>query len=441
MKGRILYIAYQAPPHGGARGLRIANIIKYLSEFGWKLDVLTINPSPSFAFYDAELIAKIPPSVNVFRTLSGILRRFYRDIIRDAKDVSQEPGKVRALGIQKRTSAQLARGLIKIANLVIPDIIAEWYPFALFQGIKLVRRNNYDLIISSAWPYTSHLVGYTIKKMSGLPWITEYGDPWAFNVVEGKSKVRFWLEHKMESRVLKSATAVVVTTDETKDNYLENYPFLSEDRVYVMSAGVEYNDFENLVPQKSEKFRLLFTGRMYQIADINPLFNALTSMANESEEIKNNLEVLFVGDISNKYRELIEAYNLKDMVFLQDFVPLKEALSLTIGADILLFLGNKGGLQVPSRLFYYLAAEKPILFIKGDEKDPALRFLSSLNRGFIVGNETEEIQSAIIRLYDLYQANRLEEFFDLSPIPDISWQNRVKILDKACESTMELNKV
>jgi glycosyltransferase involved in cell wall biosynthesis len=280
------------------------------------------------------------------------------------------------------------------------------------------------------------LVGYALSRFYGIPLILEYGDPWAFNVVERRSWLRFWLERTMESRVLKSAGAVVVTTEETKENYLKNYPFLDEDEVYVMPAGVDYSDYENLVPQKSEKFRILFTGRMYQIADINPLLEALTRIAGADDEIRNNLEVLFVGDIDQEHRDLLKAYDLGKMVLLHDFVPLREALSLSLGADVLLFLGNKGGLQVPSRLFSYLAAGRPILCIKGDDKDPALRFLRGGNRGLIVGNKVEEIRPAIIELYKLYESRRLEEAFDLSPLPELFWQNRVRILDVACESAM-----
>jgi len=140
-----------------------------------------------------------------------------------------------------------------------------------------------------------------------------------------------------------------------------------------------------------------------------------------------------VGDIAEEYKTLIRNSGLGKMVLVKSFVPLSEALSLSAGADVLLLLGNKGGLQVPSRLFSYLAARRPILCIKGDDRDPAAKILHGLNRGLIVENEVEAIHTAIIRLFDLWRSQRLEEAFDLSAIPEISWQNRIKILDIACE--------
>jgi hypothetical protein len=87
--------------------------------------------------------------------------------------------------------------------------------------------------------------------------------------------------------------------------------------------------------------------------------------------------------------------------------------SLLIGADVLLFLGPHGELQVPGKLFEYIAAQRPILCIKGDERDPSLRILQSLNRGVIVDNEKENIFSGVIRLYNLYRKQELEKIFDL----------------------------
>src|SRR5512136_2111203 len=99
MKGRILYIAYQTPPHGGARGIRIANIIRYLSEFGWQLDVVTVVLPPSFAFYDHGLTAKLPSSAGIFRTSPGLFRRFYRDRVETVGDASQSSHDTKPSGL------------------------------------------------------------------------------------------------------------------------------------------------------------------------------------------------------------------------------------------------------------------------------------------------------------------------------------------------------
>jgi glycosyltransferase involved in cell wall biosynthesis len=433
-KGRILYVSYQTPPHGGARGIRILHIIKYLSDFGWKLDVLTISPSINSSFYDPGLVNKLPSSATLFRTYPGVFRKLYQNRIRirATSEESETDGIIE--DIKKQISGLAMESIEKISGVAIPDIMIEWCPFALLRGIKLVRQNKYDVLISSAFPYTSHLIAFTIKKISNLPWIVEYSDPWVFEPSRKQAGIRFRLEYALEKRVLKSADVLVITTEETKRNYLKNYPFLNQEKVVVMPAGADYDDFSNLMPAKSNRFRILYTGRMYKVQDIKPFLVAIKKLVMEDAESKRNMEVLFVGNIERKYKDLIEEEGLEDIISVRDFVPLKEALSLTIGADIFLFLGNKGGLQVPSRLFYYLAAGRPILYIKGDDKDPSLRFLTSLNRGHIVGNNPEEISSAIITLYNLYKKYQLEEAFDLSPLPEISWENRIKILDEICKT-------
>jgi hypothetical protein len=103
-----------------------------------------------------------------------------------------------------------------------------------------------------------------------------------------------------------------------------------------------------------------------------------------------------------------------------------------MGSDILLLFGGEGEIQVASKIFEYIAARRPILCVKGSEKDPTLKLLQGLNRGIIVDNKKENIYSEIIGLYNLYQKQELEGTFDLRARLDCSWENRVRVLDKIC---------
>ena len=58
----------------------------------------------------------------------------------------------------------------------------------------------------------------------------------------------------------------------------------------------------------------------------------------------------------------------------------------------LVLLGSSEALQVPGKLFEYLTAPRPSVFIKRDEKDRSLEFLEGLNRGIILNNSTEWTQ-------------------------------------------------
>lgn len=429
MKGKILFIGHAVPPMVSARGISNLYHIKYLSEFGWELDVLTISPSPNSPQFDKSSIGMLPTSARIFRTYPG-LHKIYHNIIKPRNNISKSKGKA----IIKKGSLSILKGKVLkiISNIMIPDAIIFWYPFAVLQGLKLINKFKYDVLISSGPPFTSYLIGYTLKRIGILHWIMVCGDPWVFKFTYKHKGVRFWIDHKLEEIFLKSADAITVTTNETKENYLKNYPFLIDSKITVIPNGVDYEDFDNDSIEKSEKFRILYTGTIYKNQQIKPFLDAL-KLIYDKEELKEQIEVVFVGNIDDEYIELIANMGLKEKIRVKGFISPKKIPSLIMGADLLLFFGAMGGLQVAGKVFYYIAAKRPILCIKGGERDPSLKILQGLNRGVIVDNEKDKIYSEIIGLYNLYRKQELDKTYDLREIPDFSWENRVKILDEISE--------
>ena len=427
-KGKILFIGHTIPPLVSARGLSNLYHVKYLSEFSWGLDVLTISPSPNSPQFDKSSIEMLPPSARIFRTYPG-LHKIYYNIIKSKGNISKSKGKT----ISKKRSLTISKSILKvISNLMIPDAVIFWYPFAVLQGLKLINKYKYDILISSGPPFTPHLIGYTLKKIGNLHWIMVCGDPWVFKFTYKHKGIRFWIDHKLEELFLKSTDAITVTNNKTKENYLKNYPFLIDSKINVIPNGVDYEEFDNVLVEKSEKFRILYTGTIYKNQRLEPFLNALKCIY-EKEELKEQVEVVFVGNIDDEYIELIANMGLKERISVKGFISPKKIPSLIMGADILLYFGAMGGLQLAGKLFYYIAARRPILCIKGDERDPVLKILQGLNRGVIVDNKKENIYSEIIRLYNFYQKQELDKIFDLREIPDFSWRSRVKTLDKICE--------
>lgn len=435
-KGRILFIALAFPPLLGARSISNFYHTWYLDEFGWKLDVLTISPSSKYPMFDKSLIGMIPTSARIFRTYPG-MHKIYHNIIKSNSDSGSSDGAInsgtRSNKKFKKYYLDISKKILNfISELIIPDPTIFWYPFAILRGLKLINKNKYDVLISSGPPFTTHLIGYTLKKIGILHWIIDYGDPWVFEPTYKHNNIRFWIERKLEESFLKSADAITVTAEETKENYLKNYPFLIDSKVNVIPNGVDYEDFNNVLVEKSKKFRILYTGTIYKNQHIEPFLDALKRIY-EKEELKEQVEVVFVGNLDDECLELIADKGLKERISFKGFISPKKIPSLIMGADILLYFGAMGGLQLAGKVFYYIAARRPILCIKGDERDPSLKILQGLNRGVIVDNEKEKIYSEIIGLYNLYQEQELDKIFNLREIPDFSWENRVKIVDKICE--------
>jgi hypothetical protein len=100
-------------------------------------------------------------------------------------------------------------------------------PWGYHTGRRLLKEINYDVIISSGYPFSSHLLGYLLKKRSGAKWIADYGDPWSFSPdTKLLPMKRREFDRRMERHILESCDKVIVTTMDTKDGFLANFEFL-----------------------------------------------------------------------------------------------------------------------------------------------------------------------------------------------------------------------
>jgi len=436
-KKRILFIGYNLPPLGGPHGNRLINFVNYLDKLGWKVDVLTISPPPSFPFYDNNSGSCFRESIVVFRTSHGFINKTYYDVMKTANDKIKHAHTSDSRNNAKKLRARLLKILRHIANSVlIPDSTIEWFPFGVYQGLKLTKKYKYDLLISSSFPATCHFIAYAIKKRRGLPWIVDYGDPWVFNPFFTPKRIKFPIEYKIESSILKAADAIIVTADETKQNYLKNYPALNEEKITVIPMGADYNLFKRMRIERSKKFRMLYAGTLYAgtkygSKNLEPFLDAV-ELLYEQEKFRKDIEIIFIGNILDEANEVIENKQLQDKIKLRGYLPHDKIPFLLMGSDVLLLFGGEGGIQVASKIFDYIAARRPILCVKGSEKDPTLKLLQGSNRGIIVDNTKENIHSEIIGLYNLYQKQELEGAFDLRERLDCSWENRVRELDKIC---------
>ena len=190
----------------------------------------------------------------------------------------------------------------------MPDIMVEWLPFALQQGHKLLRDNSYDVVLSAGLPFTAHVIGYLLSRLHKLPWVAEYGDPWAFNPSSRLPEWRHSLDRHLEGTLLRHADGVVVTTESTRGAYLQHYSFLRPDTVSVVPSGYSPEEYAMVPPITSSRFRLVYTGIFY--ADIrSPRFflDALTQLRDLE------MEVLIAGPTNDQLQQAIYASGLHNV--------------------------------------------------------------------------------------------------------------------------------
>lgn len=437
-KKKILFISWTVPPIGGSHGHRVSYFLKYINEFSHRLDVLTILPTSDFPLFDLSSLKFLLKSINIQRVSPGFISKiYYKKASCDALNCNHNLNE-RNVNILNKTTALFLKKIKFVVSETNILWLVDWTLPAIQKGVKLIKRYNHNILMSSG-NAEAHVVAYIIKLLNkDVAWIVDYGDPWLFapNYMDSHTKVKILMDHWLEKRILKSASIITVTTEETKKNYLENYPFLEKEKIKVIPMGIDYDAFKKIRAEHSEKFRILYTGSIYPTRDIKPFINAVKTVS-EDKEMKEKIEVLFVGNIENKFKELVICMGLEDMISFGGFVPYEKSLSLIMGADVLLSFGNKGGLQVPGKLFDYVGSKRPILWIKGDEGDPALRYLEDINRAIIADNDSKDIYSKLLILYNLSKKQEFRKNFNLEDISDFSWKKRGELLEEICSGLID----
>ena len=140
------------------------------------------------------------------------------------------------------------------------------------------------------------------------------------------------------------------------------------------------------------------------------LFKVLNTICKENKDFKKDLQLNFIGDISDEVEIEISKNNLLENTSFLGYVAHKKAIAFQQKAQVLLLLipnvkNSKGILT--GKLFEYLAAKRPILAL-GDEDGDLSDILKETNAGVVIGfNNEEKLLLEILKLYQQYKQGNL----------------------------------
>ena len=151
---RLLLISRELPPAIGPHPIRVAKLAKYLPAFGWRPTILTVPVDHAWATDDTLLA-----------DLDGIdVIRVPRLLSRVAPPATGNRGtgtRAHDAGTGTRARTGLAR------RLLLPDRDVLWAIPAARAAARLADR--FDAVMTTAPPFSTHLVGYWLSRRHGLP--------------------------------------------------------------------------------------------------------------------------------------------------------------------------------------------------------------------------------------------------------------------------------
>ncbi|MBK9782017.1 MAG: glycosyltransferase [Anaerolineales bacterium] len=406
---KILIIATYFPPQNSVASLRPYSWAKYWSRAGHDVTVLTTrkHDHPTNTVYPYTGFAVREVEMPFFNLLRGSLGKKSAEKYTDSKNMPKAKLRAFAVGVINKMIQWLQTKYGVLNACRMPDLTDLWVEPA-FQA---VANERWDLVISSAWPYTVHRVAYKLRK-AGIAklWIADWRDLWTenhlypgiwpFTIFEKRSE-RFWM----------TVADFITTVSDPLALVLERK---YGSKVSVIYNGFDPEDYENLPKERSFPqdgvFRIIYTGSVYaDKQDPSALFQAIARLHEAGHLSPHRLQIIFYGNNADM-RTLAKEMNIVDYVQYGGFLPRQQVLHFQRDADALLFLEFKSdhvqGI-LTGKLFEYLFAGPPILSVGIGSDMSASTVLNATGRGGSFGENVDTLAQRIHELVD-GKANGLE---------------------------------
>ncbi|MBN1573275.1 MAG: glycosyltransferase family 4 protein [Deltaproteobacteria bacterium] len=366
----VLFLSYNFPPMGGGGVQRTVKFVKYLPEFGWEGLVIAADDKNYWA-RDETLHEDIPESTIVRRS-SPLRPGFFIS------------------ALERITSRGFAQGLME--NVFIPDDKIFWALSILFGALRMVKKHDIRLIYSTSPPHSTHLAALLLKRITRLPWVSDFRDPWTKNYLYKPSNG--WIEsinRMMERAVMRDADRTICITERAKESYGE-LPWVDPDRLVTIYNGYDPDDFggDGAREVDSDKLIITHSGSIYGGNYPKDFFLAVRRILREEPSLRERLLFRFVGVMDKEIEAEIRSF-LGDNVQFLGYLTHREAVDVVTRSDcnlVVVTADEKASYHVTGKLFEYMAAGRPILAVvpPGEAAD----LVRSTETGIVISEDNPE---------------------------------------------------
>ena len=345
---QILLISPYFPPSGDVGAKRALNLVRYLRSFGWEPLVLA-SPCRDLN-RNTELEQMLPENLYVSRKFGPSGRK---STLHEIKGTN--------------TTNSLLKKLDEKGSNCTPFDQYLWYvPAALAEGRRIVKHHNIHAIIVNADPWSGFIVAYYLARYADIPWIADLRDPWSIHKFKMSLKpaITRYLIETFESAFFKSAAKVILNTEFCCQAYRDKYRTTMESTRFTFIR----NAFDMSAYKPSEsfpdtgKFSMHYFGSFRIYLDPDPLFNLIRQFITKHGLTPEDMELVLYGIQRYRDIELVKKLGLTGYIRYQDKVNQQDTLLHLKSASVLLLVeGPNRRLQLPAKLYDYLAAKRPIL--------------------------------------------------------------------------------
>jgi glycosyltransferase involved in cell wall biosynthesis len=367
---RLLVVSYYAPPYRSVFGTqRLAKFIKYLSKWGWEIDVITTAPLKA-GEVDSRA-EQLPASVNVVRL--------------------------------EQSQSRVLRGLL------VPDHYVAWIAPSLEAGRQLVRTSTPAAIFATVPPYTNAITAAVLSSETGIPLIVDFRDPWTRidTVWVLPTRSLRWTSGIMERAILTMSSAIVMA-DEAR--YAEEF-FVAggaqvQRKIASVLNGYDEEDFAELSRDRERssnaKFIISYVGSFYDEPTFLNLVRAFERWHSTFPLELQHVEFHYAGPkcpYFQQYARRLPCVRDHGYVSHQEAIAVRAASNLQIFSQPPSFKPH----VISGKIYEMMRVPVPIIAITNPSGTVAC-FIERTGTGVVVSNADPE--AGAVALHDFYEAWR-----------------------------------
>ena len=355
MSRSLLLLTYAFPPANIIGAVRPYQIARYFQKRGWKVSVIFCADSSIPDTFDANVNGMVTERITVPRFVCSL------NAISSHKN-----------GFLGKLASMVERVLkFLMRSAIYPEHFRSLAKDYVRESLRIAQNQRFDLLISSALPFTLHLAGQRVAEKLGVPWVADNRDLWAASPYRKGVFFRRWLDRRYERRILSSAKLVLGVSSSMIDYYRDVQGF--QNALLVMngySSGESRGKEINAKPVDYAGLDIVYGGILYgSLRDPSPLLKAIGM----DERLQHKTRVRFFGSERDRVDALSASFARCNIQW-HGRVSKAEIGEIYRRASLLLVILGSSDFEngvLTGKFFEYLAFGKPVLAVAPENSELA----------------------------------------------------------------------
>lgn len=415
MTKRVLILSYYFPPMAVSGSMRPAGFCSHLGEYGYETHVVSNAVPPANGGtipVDPSLMRLVPDGIRIDRIGHTDWMQELLDLrarIRGHKGsapATGEPAKSAAVADVQHSNGRIRQLREHVLNrlLLFPDRQNRWIA-AVRRAVRDFKPHERpDVVFATGNPWSALVAGLDISRRVGVPFVADFRDPWTQNPKPPLPEL-VAAAGACERRILTRSDRIIANTPALQEAFTSRYP-ASAHKIVTITNGYHESLLEpgsNLnVPQMSGTgIELDYYGSVYELRKPGTLLAAIAALADNGRIRSGDFRVTFTGHwgvTDSECNALADRLEAQGLVRRISAVNHAEYLERSRSSQHLLVLQQDFPLQIPGKIYEYVATGRPLFLVGGQGATAEL--VRAHDLGYVCADNHDDLCEAITALVE-----------------------------------------